>query len=182
MKGLISSMFVALVFLAAPAFSQSISVSPKQVPTGSAPNYARAQAMPLPQASHSGGTASPFKTDDGKATPGYAGTGGAVLATVPTGAAIIEQLQAVPEQFGTSEHPFTTARANPIGDPSFVYYPFRPTGRLFFNIGAATYVCSASLIKPGVIVTAAHCVANFGHSQFYSNWTFLSAYFNGSSP
>ena len=33
---------------------------------------------------------------------------------------------------------------------------------LFFKIGSSTYVCSASLIKRGVVVTAAHCVANFG--------------------
>lgn len=53
---------------------------------------------------------------------------------------------------------------------------------MFFNIGSATYVCSASLVKPGVVVTAAHCVANFGQQQFYSNWVFTPAYSNGTAP
>jgi hypothetical protein len=49
-------------------------------------------------------------------------------------------------------------------------------------IGANSFVCSASLIKPGIVVTAAHCVANYGQSQFYSGWTFVPAYNNGSAP
>src|SRR5436190_1748141 len=60
--------------------------------------------------------------------------------------------------------------------------PYRPSGKLFFNIGASTYLCSASLIKPGIVVTAAHCVANFGASQFYSNWHFVPGYRNGVAP
>jgi V8-like Glu-specific endopeptidase len=31
-------------------------------------------------------------------------------------------------------------------------------------------------------VTAAHCVANYGQKQFYSGWTFVPAYNNGSAP
>ena len=67
-------------------------------------------------------------------------------------------------------------------DPTQFYYPYRAAGKLFFNIGSASYVCSASLIKPGVIVTAAHCVANYGQSQFYSSWVFVPAYYNGTAP
>jgi V8-like Glu-specific endopeptidase len=33
-----------------------------------------------------------------------------------------------------------------------------------------------------LVVTAAHCVANYGQSQFYSNWVFVPAYSNGSAP
>ncbi|HXN00157.1 MAG TPA: trypsin-like serine protease, partial [Candidatus Dormibacteraeota bacterium] len=61
-------------------------------------------------------------------------------------------------------------------------YPFRAAGKLFFNIGNSTFVCSASLIKRGVVVTAAHCVANYGKRQFYSNWRFVPGYRNGSAP
>jgi V8-like Glu-specific endopeptidase len=53
---------------------------------------------------------------------------------------------------------------------------------LFFNVGNSTFVCSASLIKRGVVVTAAHCVANFGQNQIYSNWRFVPGYRNGSAP
>lgn len=88
----------------------------------------------------------------------------------------------MPQEFGTSGQPFTTNRVNALGDNTQFYYAYRPTGKLFFNIGTQTYVCSASLIKPGVVVTAGHCAANFGHSQFYSNWTFVPAYSNGTAP
>lgn len=87
-----------------------------------------------------------------------------------------------PQQFGTSKHPFTTARTNAYSSSTTTYYPFRAAGKLFFKIGSSTYLCSASLIKPGVIVTAAHCVANFGSRQFYNSWVFVPAYNNGTAP
>jgi V8-like Glu-specific endopeptidase len=87
-----------------------------------------------------------------------------------------------PGEFGTSNHPFTTNRANPTGANITNKYPFRASGKLFFNIGGDTFVCSASLIRKGLVVTAAHCVANFGAQQFYSNWQFVPAYNNGRAP
>ncbi|CAN7372771.1 trypsin-like serine protease [Trinickia sp. LjRoot230] len=97
--------------------------------------------------------------------------------------ATIESKDAVtPEEFGSSGQPFTTNRVDAQGNNTQFYYAFRPAGKLFFNIGSNTYVCSASLIKPGVVATAAHCVANFGQSQFYSNWMFVPAYSNGTAP
>lgn len=85
--------------------------------------------------------------------------------------------------FGTSNQPFTTSRADMnSSSPTNTLYPYSATGRLFFNIGSATYVCSASLIKKGIIVTAAHCVANFGKSQYYTNWQFIPGYRNGVAP
>jgi hypothetical protein len=32
------------------------------------------------------------------------------------------------------------------------------------------------------VVTAAHCVANYGKKQFYSGWSFVPAYENGTAP
>ena len=43
-------------------------------------------------------------------------------------------------------------------------------------------MCSASLIRRGVVVTAAHCVANFGQQQYYSGWQFVPGYRNGIAP
>ncbi|WP_230953253.1 trypsin-like serine peptidase [Burkholderia stagnalis] len=94
----------------------------------------------------------------------------------------LSQTGVQPQEFGTSNQPYTTSQANAYGNNTQYYYPFRAAGKLFFNIGSATYLCSASLIKPGVVVTAAHCVANFGQRQFYSNWVFVPAYSNGSAP
>jgi len=86
------------------------------------------------------------------------------------------------QEFGTSNHPFSTARADLIPTATNTSYPYRASGKLFFNIGNSTFVCSASLIKRGIVVTAAHCVANFGKKQFYTNWRFVPGYRNGSAP
>lgn len=94
----------------------------------------------------------------------------------------LSQTGVQPQEFGSSNQPYTTSQVNAYGNNTQYYYPFRAAGKLFFNIGSATYLCSASLIKPGVVVTAAHCVANFGQRQFYSNWVFVPAYSNGSAP
>jgi V8-like Glu-specific endopeptidase len=87
-----------------------------------------------------------------------------------------------PEEFGIANHPFSTARAdlNPLATNTA--YPYRASGKLFFNKGTSTFVCSASLIRRGVVVTAAHCVANFGQQQFYSGWQFVPGYHNGTAP
>jgi len=87
-----------------------------------------------------------------------------------------------PQDFGTTNHPFTTARADLDGTTTSNVYPYRASGKLFFNIGNDTYICSASLIRRGVAVTAAHCAASFGKNQFHSNWAFVPAYSNGFAP
>jgi len=84
--------------------------------------------------------------------------------------------------FGTSNQPFSTARADLSPTATNTSYPYRAAGKLFFKIGTSTFVCSASLIKRGVVVTAAHCVANFGKKQFYSGWQFVPGYRNGVAP
>ena len=59
------------------------------------------------------------------------------------------------------------------------FYPFRAAGKLFFKKAAETRICSASLIKRGLVVTAAHCVANYGKNEHYLNFEFVPAYDNG---
>jgi Trypsin len=87
-----------------------------------------------------------------------------------------------PEEYGTALQPYSTAQVNAFGDKTDTFYPYRATGKLFFNIGTAPFVCSASLIKRGVIVTAAHCVADYGKSTFYSGWQYVPSYNNGTAP
>lgn len=89
-----------------------------------------------------------------------------------------------PSEYGTSKHPFNTSRVDVLGTSNAVskLYPFRATGKLYFTTPDGTFVCSASLIKKGIIVTAAHCVANFGHSQFYSNWQYVPALWGVTRP
>lgn len=93
-----------------------------------------------------------------------------------------KQNEILPPDYGTSNHPFTTVRADLYNLTTTAKYPYRAAGKLFFQIGASTYVCSGSLIKPGIVVTAAHCVANYGQKQFYTGWQFTPAYANGSAP
>jgi V8-like Glu-specific endopeptidase len=42
--------------------------------------------------------------------------------------------------------------------PSYSTYPYSTVGKVFFNQGGGSYVCSASIVKPTVIWTAGHCV------------------------
>ena len=68
--------------------------------------------------------------------------------------------------FGDENHPFTTKRASSQGDISPVSkFPWRATGKLFMRFGDDTFVCTASVIEKGLLVTAAHCVHNFGEKD-----------------
>jgi V8-like Glu-specific endopeptidase len=87
----------------------------------------------------------------------------------------------MPQDYGLNYHPFTTERAD-LSVATNKMYPYRATGKLFFLIGQDTYMCSASLIKKGVVVTAAHCVANYGQQQWYTGWQFIPGYRNGVAP
>jgi V8-like Glu-specific endopeptidase len=114
-------------------------------------------------------------------SPGAMGSGGALsdMVQLPVPAAAAGGV--VPDDFGTYGHPFTTVRADLSGATNKMY-PYRTAGKLFFQINGSTYICSASLIKRGIVVTAAHCVANYGASQFYSGWQFVPGYSNGVAP
>ena len=90
--------------------------------------------------------------------------------------------QNVPQQFGTAVLPFTTARADLEGQATNDQFPYRASGRLFYLNNKQTYACTASLIKTGVIVTAAHCVADFGKNRYFSGWQFVPGYRNGVGP
>ncbi|MFO0776942.1 MAG: trypsin-like serine protease [Nitrospira sp.] len=92
------------------------------------------------------------------------------------------------QQFGLSNHPFSTARADLASGPTKVptptntMYPYRATGRLFFTIGSDTFVCSGSLIKRGLVVTAAHCVTDYGTKKLFTNFKFVPGYRQGQAP
>jgi V8-like Glu-specific endopeptidase len=121
-------------------------------------------------------------------SPGAAGSG----KTSPVFLGVPEDLSATseaapnaeltPQDFGTNNHPFTTARADLFTENTNTTYPYRAAGKLFFNEPGGSFICSASLIRRGIVVTAAHCVANFGKKQFYSGWQFVPGYRNGSAP
>jgi V8-like Glu-specific endopeptidase len=79
------------------------------------------------------------------------------------------------DAYGSSTAVYTTSRAavtnrgsaaaNTIpGDP-ITGYPWRATGKLWMRFGTSWFVCTASLIKPSVLITAAHCVHNYGQGS-----------------
>uniref|UniRef100_B8HRX6 Peptidase S1 and S6 chymotrypsin/Hap n=1 Tax=Cyanothece sp. (strain PCC 7425 / ATCC 29141) TaxID=395961 RepID=B8HRX6_CYAP4 len=117
--------------------------------------------------------------------------------------------------YGTANLHFTHARvANRTTGPSnqpVSGFPYVASGRLLMGFGTTetyTSTCSASLIGKGVIVTAAHCIADFGggtaslakHVRFipannggtttsgpYGSWYWArlrvpTAYLNGTDP
>jgi V8-like Glu-specific endopeptidase len=87
-----------------------------------------------------------------------------------------------PQEYGTANHPFTTMRVDSVGNNLSKTYPYAAVGKLYFNDGASRYMCTASLIKRGVVVTAAHCVAAFGQKRFYTNFQFIPALYDSSAP
>lgn len=79
-----------------------------------------------------------------------------------------------PQAYGSFDAPYTTVRvavekwSNKGVDAAttpVTSYPFRAAGKLSMRFGSTTYVCTASLIKPGVLITAAHCVHDFGEGE-----------------
>ncbi|WP_395697254.1 trypsin-like serine peptidase [Methylocella sp.] len=154
-------------------------------------DFANAKPMPMPTVSKEfAASAAGFAAAAAVGAPGFerGGGGNGDLAPVRLAPALDLTSKAAskagvsPQEFGTNNHPYTTARVNAVGNVTANYYPFRAAGKLFFKIGSSSYVCSAALIKPGLLATAAHCVSNFGKSQFYTGFTFVPAYSNGAAP
>jgi hypothetical protein len=83
-----------------------------------------------------------------------------------------------PEAFGTAGMPFSTGRVDTLAS-------YAPTGRLWITFPTATdKTCTASLIAPSVVVTAAHCVQFFGIGERgrSSAWRFVPAAFGPDGP
>lgn len=90
--------------------------------------------------------------------------------------------EATPRAFGTFGIPYTTGRValgatNQPLSPNYLAttYPYRAIGKLTMSAG----FCSASLIRRSVLVTAAHCIQNFGSGgSIFSNFQFTPANYN----
>lgn len=95
------------------------------------------------------------------------------------------ELSITPEATSSFGAYFTTSRVFP--DSTTRVYPSRTAGKLFFTEqGVGNFVCSASVLRPRIVVTAGHCVAhpstNPAQRHFYTNWLFIPAYDNGAAP
>ncbi len=69
-----------------------------------------------------------------------------------------------PEAFGTSGIPYTGSRVLGGTSNPAQAYPYRRAGKLYMAIGGNTYnyICSASMIGRSLLITAAHCVHDYG--------------------
>jgi len=192
---------IVACFATASAFAGGGVVAIK-APSGSAGgaiDYANAKPIPLPQSLSQPSSQLDSLLDAQAAGaaaagpsgfyPGAAGTGKLSPLTLPAPASALDVSEdggVTPQEYGTSKQVYTTSRTNNYyGAGTYAAtrsYPFSAAGRLWFKIGTASYVCSASLVKKGVIVTAAHCVANFGKKQFYTAWQFAPGYDNNVAP
>jgi V8-like Glu-specific endopeptidase len=86
------------------------------------------------------------------------------------------------ENVGTQAAHFTSSRLIPLSADTT--YPYATVGRLFFSDGPTNYVCSASVLRQRIILTAGHCVhkGSGGQSGFFSNFLFVPAYRDGAAP
>jgi V8-like Glu-specific endopeptidase len=97
-----------------------------------------------------------------------------------------DALSVIPDASSSFGARFTTSRVFP--DSTTVAYPYRTAGKLFFHDPrtGGNFYCSASVLRPRIIVTAGHCVTHASTSPFlryfYSNFLFVPAYNNGSAP
>jgi V8-like Glu-specific endopeptidase len=86
-----------------------------------------------------------------------------------------------PQDAGTYGAPFSSSRLIPLSADR--EYPYGTVGKLFFTIpGQGDYVCSASVLRPRVVLTAGHCVHSGTSAGFYTNWLFIPAFRDGTAP
>ncbi|WP_066342227.1 trypsin-like serine peptidase [Azohydromonas lata] len=85
--------------------------------------------------------------------------------------------EAVPEAVGTGNIQFTSTRTYPRQQDRV--YPSSAVGKLFFRDSAGnSYICTGSVVRPGVVLTAGHCVhrGSGGNAGFYNSFTFVPGY------
>jgi len=76
----------------------------------------------------------------------------------------------VPRAFGTIKIPYTTKRvavsilgaSTVAAQVPVTSYPYRATGKMVVTDGADDFDCTAALIRRGLLLTAAHCIQNYG--------------------
>jgi V8-like Glu-specific endopeptidase len=94
--------------------------------------------------------------------------------------------QSTPQMFGASNAPFTSARVVPAaGVAAERVFPNRINGRLFFTDPAqGDFLCSATVIRRGLILTAGHCVhrGSGGAAGYFTNFIFIPAFRDGVAP
>lgn len=66
--------------------------------------------------------------------------------------------------------------------PFYSTWPNKAIGKVFFNLGNSTYVCSGSVGGDNVVWTAGHCVYDNQAKIWATNWMFIPGYMSGKQP
>ncbi len=140
------------------------------------------KASAAPEAAAQGGGTS--VSLPGKRPTVTVGAGSAVRLYDPAQVKIQAEVGDVESQaVGTGGVPYTSARVNQPGLETI--FPNRTVGKLFFtdNTGER-FVCSASVIRQRIVLTAGHCVhkGSGGSAGFHRNFLFVPAFRDGSAP
>ncbi len=158
-----------------------------------------ARPMPLPKVSANAVAGNDIEADaavEANGTPTGA-DGAPPLGRIPAGLATrdedydaelaeaktaLEEYDAIEgDNFGTLNGQFSSSRVFP--DAATTTYPYLTVGKLFFTIpGQGNFICSGSVLRRRVILTAGHCVHSGTAAGFYSNFMFVPAFRNGVRP
>ena len=96
-----------------------------------------------------------------------------------------------PEQIGAAVDPLGIAAQPGIEPLSYQFqrfqvsaanmnkFPHIAVGKLFFNQGGGSFVCSASVIQPHILLTARHCLYDYDSQVWSTNVVFFPGYKNG---
>lgn len=195
MAGLISLPLLTGVNLSMAAESLEIPQALGLTDSWTAEDYRNAQSMPLPEVSTEGIAVDrlvPTEVDGEQAGSDYS------LPTTDIDPDLNNRLfegnanhgvgdgssldAASPSAVGTAGAYYTSGRINPRS--AATAYPWRTNGKLFFKIGTASYICSAAVIAPRIVITAGHCVhqGNGSSSGWHNSVRFVPAYDNGAAP
>ncbi|MCW5976636.1 MAG: hypothetical protein KIT09_01095 [Bryobacteraceae bacterium] len=102
-------------------------------------------------------------------------------AAVPGVDSLGAQLDAF-EALAAGQYPYPFSRYNV---PSTLYrastrvFPYTAVGKLFFTLFGVNYVCSASVIRPHLLLTARHCIYDYASKKWATNVVFYPGYYQG---
>lgn len=98
----------------------------------------------------------------------------------------VDVLDSAQRAYGTFGVPYTTTRVQEGAGPASgatnanrlsTTAPYRQVGKLTFTTQSGNAFCSASVIRRGIIVTAAHCYQDFGSNTAFTNFQFRPGHY-----